>query len=313
MRRTRIAISPAGRIAVPKRWRRSTGRPPLYAVFLFGIAVALALWSTPSTGTAGCDSSTAGEPASRCRAATDPLAPRDVRAVVGASGTSDPFRFDPLGLIANIDIFQKYSLGGPTWHLWMCSLPHGDRTISAAATEQLLNRTIAPFFVWLSGGRYRPVFRSTGSVSGADHNACRQAITNQGSPLPVVMVDDTTWNGGGALSEFVYVGGGAVITAPYFSGPRLSVVAQEIGHSIGLPHSYGGNIYWSPSGRGQGVFSYDNPMDMMDSPGLAAKRGTLAINRYAAGWIEPHSIAVHSGPPATYELRGIGRGGYKQS
>ena len=258
------------------------------------LAAALVLGSAPSAGVPTDAGETAGGP---------------TLSNVTARSSRDPYASDPLGLVAHFDLFQKYSLGEPTWHLWSCDLPHGDLSINLALTESLLNRTITPYFTWLSNGRYRPAFRSTGAVSGNDHNGCLQEISRQGSPLPLLMVDDSSWNGGGALSERVFVGGGAVSTVPGFSGPRLSVIAQEIGHSIGMPHSYGGSIFWSASGRGQGVFEYDNPMDIMDAPGISVRRGTPAINRYASGWIDSHTIVIHSGPAATYQLRGIGLSG----
>ena len=42
------------------------------------------------------------------------------------------------------------------------------------------------------------------------------------------------------------------------------------------------------------MYEYDNPMDMMSGDlGLGLTTGTIAVNRYAAGWIEPDEVAVH--------------------
>ena len=78
-----------------------------------------------------------------------------------------------------------------------------------------------------------------------------------------------------------------------------------MGHAIGFPHSYGGLTYYLD--EPDEVYPYDNPMDIMSSGGLI---GTVAVNRYAAGWIDPANVAVHpKGQTHTYELRAPGAGG----
>ena len=66
----------------------------------------------------------------------------------------------------------------------------------------------------------------------------------------------------------------------------ISIVAYEFGHTLWSPHSY----RFDPG-------EYDNPMDIMNdaeaAPGLQV--GTIAINRYAAGWIDQDEVEVYSG------------------
>ena len=77
-----------------------------------------------------------------------------------------------------------------------------------------------------------------------------------------------------------------------------------MGHAIGFPHSYGGLTYLNEPDE---VYQYDNPMDIMSSGGLI---GTVTVNRYAAGWIDPANVAVHpKGQTHTYELRAPGADG----
>ena len=78
-----------------------------------------------------------------------------------------------------------------------------------------------------------------------------------------------------------------------------------MGHALGFPHSYGGLTHYLDEPNI--VYEYDNSMDIMSSGGLI---GTVAINRYAAGWVDPANVAVHpKGKTHTYELRFPGAGG----
>ena len=232
----------------------------------------------------------------------------------------DIYSADPLGLIAHADVYRQHSLGTQTWTVWVCDVPLGDASIDQSTVERRLNREVAPYFEWVSGGRYRPAFRVAGMVASDDagfattsgRSGCESAVAEQAPAPPVLIVDDSAANDGYARgNELVVVGGGTVVTAPGFSRPRLSTVVHEIGHGLGFPHSFGGRITWSAEGQFTGVYEYDNPMDVM-SGGLALdlRTGTIAVNRYAAGWIIPEEVAVHDpGTTEVYELRPPGDGG----
>ena len=99
----------------------------------------------------------------------------------------------------------------------------------------------------------------------------------------------------------------------------LDVVAHELGHALDWPHSFGGNRPETREAlRDIGIYvdEYDNPMDMISGspPGWELRRnglvaGTIAVNRYAAGWIDADDVAVHEGGIASYVLAPIGIAG----
>ena len=227
------------------------------------------------------------------------------------AGSIDPFLSDPLQLVMYADIHRFSSLVDQVWNVWTCDTPSGEVAIEPSRFVDRLNRELTRYFERISGGRYRPTFRLAGAVEGDDGSRCRTAILSEGSDRPVLVVDDTTAIDGSAGLEVVMVGGGAVSGAPPRGEPRLSTVAHWIGHTLGFPRSFGGNIRWSRRAETRGVYEHDNPMDIMSGPlDPDLKTGTIAINRYAAGWISPDEVIVHGpGTVADYTLRPPGAGG----
>ena len=224
----------------------------------------------------------------------------------------DPYWTDPLGLIAHMDHYRHYSLGTTVWHVWFCDVPLGDAPVVDDEVVRRLNQEVAAYFEWVSGGRYRPSFQAERWLAGDSRSDCREMLEAQEPEPPVLLVENSPANDGYAAGRgLVVVGGGTVVRTPGFREPRLSTVVHEIGHAMGFPHSFGGRIRWSPEGPLSGVYEYDNPMDMMSGAvSLGLNTGTIATNRYAAGWIEPDEVAIHeAGTTTVYELTRPGAGG----
>lgn len=247
--------------------------------------------------------------------------------------TSEAFyEADPLGLIAGYELTTHYTLDSDLWDVWICQVPGGDLDLVLEEVVAVLRAELTPYFLWLSGGRYRPVFRAGGTVEttalnhrsdcfrpvwinswkkeqedraeGAVFFLNKRSYASFGSLGPIFYLSPVE----AALqatvfsenSRFVYLDGRSVLDddglpASPVAGltvPNLFTVAHEFGHAIGFPHSYR-------------FVRYDNPMELMgDSDSLSGLQiGTIAVNRYAAGWIDPERVAIHSGGgPARYTL-----------
>ncbi len=116
-------------------------------------------------------------------------------------------------------------------------------------------------------------------------------------PRPAAGCDSFPGNG-----RYVMVAGGRVVPG---IGQRRLLVAHEMGHTIGFPHSHASDDN-----------KYDNPMDVMsnafrhvyeDRRGVWRSKlrvGTIGVNRYQAGWVDPGRVVDdHPGGVAvTYAL-----------
>ena len=100
----------------------------------------------------------------------------------------DPYRSDPLGLIAYAEVHREFTLSDEVWDVWLCDTPSG-RLDLGTNTVVSLNREITPYFRWLSNDRYRPRFRYAGGIKGtdgagmlrgSDGRACRGIIRQPG-------------------------------------------------------------------------------------------------------------------------------------
>ena len=91
----------------------------------------------------------------------------------------------------------------------------------------------------------------------------------------------------------IYIAGGRYDDA---SDGLPLLPAHEIGHTLGFSHSYA---------VGSGSM-YDNPMDVISDAFRhqgKEKVGTIAVNRYQAGWISNSGVEVHKSGTAVYALR----------
>ena len=252
-----------------------------------------------------------------------------------AAAAVDPYGADDLDLVAYAEQVRAYSSGLDSWEVWICDTSNGGLVLDAAAVASLLNTDLDPYFIWMSDAKYRPVFQAGGTVTAGETRwpddpfdmqaECRSKVASSatGTTAGALIVVDAAYAGGFATagvwcevvsdcpttfpqnSRFAVVGGAAV-TSVGGNPPALRTVAHEIGHTIALPHSYGGEVTF----LGGLLYEYDNAMDVMsggDSDGLDI--GTIGLNRYAAGWVAPSKVRFHRGGTITYEITAQGFGG----
>ena len=230
----------------------------------------------------------------------------------------DPFQSDPLRLIAYSEVHQEFTLGDKVWDVWFCNTPNGNVAVDQDEMIKLFNEDIASYFHWLSNNRYRPAFDNAGLIQGPDLRECEKAIRVRRQEMPssnrFMVIDDTDIFTGFAAGAWwdpstVSVAAGAVSVVRVGGWPEAvhAIITHEIGHALGFPHAFGGLIRWA-DGR---VYEGDNPMDAVTgNTALGATTGTIAVNRYAAGWIDPNNVAIHpSGKSHTYELKALGSSG----
>ena len=237
---------------------------------------------------------------------------------------ADPAYYSLGDLEIAVDI-ARVPVGAPEW-------PNDDGSrvdMSMAEAVDALNTHVAAYFRKISQGKLRMRF-----VPGHDFQASGrgtpQEVEDQWLALIGVVGCDPNdpnrpgcrWGMPGALNRFILndvrssSGGSAwngyadfgLVSLKHAVMPTL---VHEIGHGwMFWPHSYV-ELPWrpDPSGPYQGPNFYSNRHDFMSELTPSRPNGwrqdmpaTLAINRYAAGWIEPGDVALHLSDRGTYRL-----------
>lgn len=265
-------------------------------------------------------------------------------APVTALAQEDPLGSDPNGLVPFKDTVQEvYTSGTDVWEVWKCNVDDWNAQFSLTQTVNELNSTLGPYFDWLSDGAYTVDFVVGGTVTSNDvitasqlesleqpfATDCEAEVTDASDSDPngaLIIVDIPFADGYGtagavcpeppfngcqttypANARRTVMGAATVTTVPPFEEPHWLTVAHEMGHALSWAHSYGGLTTSPESGA---VSFYDNPMDLMSGAvhgGVPV--GTIAYNRYAAGWIGTSDVVTHTAGTATYNLAPIGGNG----
>ncbi len=252
-----------------------------------------------------------------------------------ASAQVDPFEADPLGLLAFLEQSQVYTSGTDVFEVFVCDVPDGNVPVDLAAAVADINAALQPYYAWLSSGAYLPAFVEGGTLIASGPSGWPDAIVLQseceslaalnasGTAAGALVIVDAEYSGGYATAgvaceeigdcpitfpsngRIMVVGASTVVPSQELPDGRLSTVAHELGHTLEFPHSFGGLTKFI-----NGVtYEYDNPMDIMSGGSLVDLNvGTIAINRYAAGWMQSGAV-FHRGGTVEYRLASIGTTG----
>ena len=208
-------------------------------------------------------------------------------------------------------------------------------TMTMTEAVNILNTRVAAYFDKISEGKLRMRFRagndfalegagSPNDVHGqqmrlASVMDCRGEAADRypcdlGAPgglNRILLTDVTSDTGGDAYNGAARLGLVSLRTA------NMENLVHEIGHGwMGWPHSYA-EVRWPEEEAGM-PNPYSNILDFMSTLSLWPKLGwhqdmpsTLAVNRYAAGWIDPKEVALHLGDSGTYTLQPPRQRGYQ--
>ncbi|MDH3606899.1 MAG: hypothetical protein OER12_07875, partial [Acidimicrobiia bacterium] len=220
-----------------------------------------------------------------------------------AALAADDYTADPLELINHADDVSRYSTGTDLWRVWVCDTALDGNVGDVAEAVLILNTDISDAFDWVSTGLYDISFEAGGTVTVAtdDRNDCVDAVLDASTPSAAtgvfIITDESGWSGAaspGFTSESLSPANNryAVVSYNGVFSYSIAVTVHELGHAIYWPHSY------------VGPGEYDNPIDVM-SGGFGAY-GTLGINRYAAGWVEPTQVVVYDDAPLTADVKPVG-------
>ncbi len=252
-----------------------------------------------------------------------------------ATAQVDPYDADPLGLLAFTDQARVYASGTDVIEVFVCDVPDGAIAVDLTSTVAQINAAVQPYYTWLSGGVYLPQFVPGGTITASNPSGWPDLIAFQteceslaaanagGSAAGALVIVDAAYSGGYATAgvacedtfdcpttfpdngRIMVVGATTVVPSAGLPDARLTTIAHELGHTLEFPHSYGGLTKFI-----NGVtYEYDNPMDIMSGGSLTVLDvGTIAINRYAAGWL-PSATVFHRGYTAEYQLSSLGTTG----
>ena len=192
----------------------------------------------------------------------------------------------------------------------------------------LLNTHVAAYFRRVSQDKLRITFRA-GHEFDVGGNGLPDAMNDQFHQLAGACIEECEHGAPGGLNRLLlddvaaHTGGNAWNGSAHFGLAsfeleHMETIVHEMGHGWMMwPHSYA-EVPWRGAAGEElsGPNSYSNfydvmsQLDLLPIPGWDANMpSTLAINRYAAGWIDRDDVALHLTDSATYTLdRPFGEG-----
>lgn len=228
-------------------------------------------------------------------------------------------------LFEGADSLRRFSLGTDRLGVWICHVPVGITDpiynpvdlrldLEVRKVAALLSEHVSAYFAALTHGAYVPEFVPEGEVTIAANETNRTCVDraaerSAGDIDGLVVIADAEHaedqhGGWGRTGEPCKAaepcparvsGRAAYVGASDFhpdwgAVPAVDLLEHEIGHTLGFPHSGGGDGYTSAIDvMSNSAAPRDVDPDRRDGP------GTIAVNRLAAGWLPLASMAVADG------------------
>lgn len=228
-------------------------------------------------------------------------------------------------LLEGASPLHRFSLGTDRLGVWICHVPVGVTdpiynpvdlrlNLEVRKVAAILSERVSAYFIALTHGTYVPEFVPEGEVTIAANETNRtcvdRAAERSASDIDgLVVIADAEhaedqhggWGRTGEPCEEAAAcparvsGRAAYVGASDFhpdwgAVPAVDLLEHEIGHTLGFPHSGGGNGYTSVIDvMSNSAAPRDVDPNRRDGP------GTIAVNRLAAGWLPLTSVTVADG------------------
>ena len=237
----------------------------------------------------------------------------------------DAFHLDPPAdptyySLGDLDIWVDIARVPPDASGWRRD--DGERiNIGMERAVALLNQYVAPYFRRISQDNFRITFQQ-GHEFMVEGEGGPQDAEMQQHKLVGACLDGCRYGRPGGLNRFLLSDVASDTGGRAYNGwagfglvslrdAYMETIVHEMGHGwMSWPHSFS-EVPWQPQAGAEILAPnpYSNFFDVMSSLALSPIPGwdhempsTLAVNRYAAGWIKPEDVALHLVDNAVYTL-----------
>ena len=237
-----------------------------------------------------------------------------------AAAADDPYAADPLGLFADFDETSYYTTKPDTFEVSICNPDRVDRTLSEVVDYMNNESGLPGYWDSVSNGQYSVSFVGGTNVPSAAGSRCwleAEDLASGQHAAGLIIVPP----GVGFLAKRPTVGftfgrtwgqfesNQRFIQAGFWLFEHITVIwntgmAADMARTFDWPYSFTGALPESAD-----LHYWDNPMDLVSGALFISsnfpyfyndhfkghKIGTIAANRYAAGWIDPADVHIFRG------------------